>query len=337
MGWVRKLIRKFLFLGYLAILCTAGLGAYWWLVPVRSPVGQVDIPKGAGLRQIARLLDESGVIRFPEAFLVYVHLTGRQEQIRFGTYSFRKALTPAEVLDILVKGVIDLTTFQHPPGWNMYQVAAALQETFPKIPKEQWLEAFQDPKYVSRVSPEATSLEGYLFPDVYRIRPNATVPEVIDTMLKNFSTNFSEDLVEAGKAQGLTAHQIVVLASIVEKETGVAEERPRIAAVFLNRLRLGMLLQTDPTVIYGIWKRFDGNLRKQDLLDQKNVYNTYAIAGLPPGPIANPGLDALRAVVQPAKDKSLYFVSRGDGTHHFSRTLDEHNRAVRQFQLRHRR
>lgn len=320
------------FLIVILIALVGWVGFCWWFPPMS--VGRVEVPRGASLRQVAAVLSQSNAIRSELVFGVYGKLRGSDQRIRYGTYVFSQPLSPGEILDKLEQGVVELVTFSHAPGWNLFQISESLPAVFPHISAVDWLKAFRDPVIIDRVAPGAGSLEGYLFPDVYRIRPNATAAEVVLTMVRNFQQHFTDDIKNGARVQGLDEAQLVILASIVEKETGVPEERPRIAAVFYNRLRKRMRLQTDPTIIYGMWSRFDGNIRKRDILDSTNRYNTYVINGLPPGPIANPGEEALRAVAFPAEDRSLFFVSRGDGTHHFSRTLQEHNQAVRRYQLR---
>jgi UPF0755 protein len=263
---------------------------------------------------------------------VYGRIRNADKQIRTGVYEFPQGILPYEVMEKLVKGTVVLTEFSHPPGHNMWQVAERLTLKFPHVSEKEWTQAFQNPTLINEVAPGAKNLEGYLYPDVYRIRSNAKPAEVVRMMTSNFKKNFSSEIVSAGKQLGLTPHQVVTLASIVEKETGASEERPLIAAVFFNRMKRNMRLQTDPTVIYGIWERFNGNLRRVDL-ETPTPYNTYTNGGIPPGPIANPGLEALMAATNPTTTPYLYFVAKGDGTHYFSQTLAEHANAVRKFQV----
>ena len=193
----------------------------------------------------------------------------------------------------------------------------------------------RDPAAAAGYDVEGQSLEGYLFPETYRLARGLSAREVVTTLVHQFHEAW-EEIAPQAEANGMSMREIVILASIIEKETGTAEERPRIASVFLNRLRRGMRLESDPTVIYGI-PDFDGNLRRRDLENRGNPYNTYRIRGLPPGPIANPGADALRAVLHPEDTDYLYFVSRNDGTHWFSTTYSEHVNAVNRYQKRRRR
>jgi UPF0755 protein len=197
---------------------------------------------------------------------------------------------------------------------------------------EQFVKAATDLGRLGRLGVPGKSLEGYLFPETYTVTTTTTPVEVVRAMVAQFERQLTPELLAAAKARGLDRHALVTLASIVQKEAGTVEEMPLIAAVFLNRLRMGMRLQADPTVIYGIVD-FDGNLTRRHLLTP-TPYNTYTRAGLPPGPIASPGLAALKAAAEPAQSNALYFVARGDGRHEFNTTLEAHNRAVRRYQLR---
>jgi UPF0755 protein len=216
-----------------------------------------------------------------------------------------------------------------PEGWTAAEVAQRLGALGLAEP-EAFLAVVHDPASAGTLGVEGKSLEGYLFPETYFLQRGIEAPEIARMLVEQFLAAW-RPLEEEARAQGMTMREVVTLASIVEKETGAATERPLIASVFRNRLRIGMRLDSDPTVIYGI-ARFDGNLRRVDLENEQNPYNTYRIAGLPPGPIANPGGDALRAVVRPAQSDYLYFVSRNDGSHEFSRSLQEHARAVQRWQ-----
>jgi UPF0755 protein len=327
------LIKTLLILAFLAILSGTFLTWQWLTVPPPQPPRMaIEVKEGETLRDVIVKLTEAKAIRWPLMFRLYARLHEAGSSIRAGDYEFEAPIGPHEILVRLARGVVTLAEFSHPPGWNMWQVAERLNGVFPHIPTEQWRAAFADPLFLKMLPEGARSLEGFLFPDVYRIRKKPSVNEVVQMFLKNFNKNFTPEIIASGKRLGLSPLQIVTLASIIEKETGVAKERALISAVFHTRLQKGMRLQTDPTVIYGIWNRFDGNLRRRDL-ETYTPYNTYAISGLPPGPIANPGLEALMAAVHPAPSPYVYFVAKGDGTHHFSTTLEEHNAAVRQFQV----
>jgi UPF0755 protein len=314
---------------------TAATGWWWWTQPPGSASESVDfeVTEGMTFSTVADALGAQGLVRWPELLKAYVKARGLGGALKPGTYSLNRGMVPERLVEMLVKGEIKMTTFVIPEGWNIWQVAERLAATFPHVPEAQWKVSMTDPAHFDGLPKEARSLEGYLFPDTYVIRPKAGVTEVLRAMRKAFDKNFSPAIIEAGAARGLSPHAIVTLASIVEKETGKAEERARISAVFHNRLTKKMKLQTDPTVIYGIWERYDGNIRKKDLL-LPTPYNTYVIPSLPPGPIANPGRAALEAAVNPLASDELYFVGKGDGSHVFSRRLEDHNKAVYEFQVK---
>jgi UPF0755 protein len=325
----------FLFVDTFIFVGGAALGWVWWSMPpgLESEKAELEVPAGASFATVTQKLADAGVVRWPLLFRIYGKLSDKAEKIKSGPYEFHRGLRPEEVLNKLVKGEIRLVSFAIPEGFNMWQIAEKLAEVFPHISPREWKLALKDERLLEDLPSDARTVEGYLFPDTYVIRPKPNAVEVYMAMRKNFDKNFDENILAKGKEIGLNPHQIVTLASIIEKETGKPEERPRIAAVFHNRMKKGMKLQTDPTVIYGIWDRYDGNIRKKDLL-QPTAYNTYVIPGLPPGPIASPGRAALEAAVKPTADLDLYFVGRGDGSHHFSTTLKEHNDAVHKYQIK---
>jgi UPF0755 protein len=240
-------------------------------------------------------------------------------------------MAPAAILEALAAGRVANWKVAVPEGFTAAQIASRLAAEG-LAEEEAFLAVANDPASASQLGVEGESLEGYLFPETYRLPRGLPPLEIARTMVEQFHSTWRE--IAPGAAEsGLSMREVVTLASIVEKETGVPAERPLIAAVFLNRLARGMRLETDPTVIYGI-EDFDGNLRRVDLENAENPYNTYRIAGLPPGPIASPGAEALHAVVSPAESDHLFFVSRNDGTHVFSRTYAEHVAAVDRFQRR---
>jgi UPF0755 protein len=240
------------------------------------------------------------------------------------------AMAPVQLLETLRKGFVILHPVTIPEGFTRDQIADVLAAKG-LADKKRFLGLTEDKALLRQYGITGPSLEGYLFPDTYHFSRGTPTLAVLDTMVKRFKQVVGP-LMEKTQGAGMTFEQVVTLASIVEKETGRPEERPLIASVFLNRLRLGMRLESDPTVIYGI-ENFDGDLKKKDLTE-KTPYNTYVIYGLTPGPIANPGIESIKAVVDPARTDYLYFVSRNDGSHHFSKTLAEHNRAVEIYQKR---
>ena len=326
------------FLWSIVFFLVGGLaGAGWFGLYVLTPVpGEhqvtVVIPQGAGVRRIKHLLARQGVIRDDVRFLVLVRLLGDGKRLRAGEFMVPLGLTPLEVLRFLetVKPVQYRLTV--PEGWTLEQIADAFaRERW--VDREVFLKLCRDKVFIEQLGISAASLEGYLFPETYTlVRGEVDEKSLITSMVHRFMTVW-DDLPKPADLQ-LRRHHVVTLASIVEKETGYADERAVIAGVFYNRLKKGMRLQSDPTTIYGL-KDFSGNLTRQDL-KKETPYNTYLISGLPPGPICNPGRSALEAVLQPAEVPYYYFVSKNDGSHFFSTTLKEHNRAVNKYQKRRR-
>jgi UPF0755 protein len=300
--------------------------------PEKTQARIVHIQSGMGLRQIAQLLEEKGIIRDPKKFVVLSWWKGVGGKIQWGDFELTTGLPPAVVLDYLISGKTMLKRVTIPEGFTLKQITERLvQENIVSGPE--FLAAARNEDWIAELGVDGASLEGYLFPDTYLFHRGMTVKAIQKRMVKRFQDIYRRCRGEdTGLSPlGLTPYQLVTLASVVEKESGVRSERPLIASVFYNRLKKGMLLQSDPTVIYGI-KNFNGDLTRKDL-ETPTPYNTYARPGLPAGPIANPGEEALRAVFQPAASTYYYFVSRNDGSHQFSRTLEEHNRAVARYQL----
>lgn len=297
-----------------------------------KPEVTVIIPAHSGFSAIEQKLAEAGVIRPDHRLLLLAKLLGVSKSLRPGEYLFSNRTTPYEVLRQLHRGSLVKHPLTIPEGSNLAQIGALLSKGGWTTEKE-FLATINDSQFLKELEIKYPSLEGYLFPDTYYLERGGFN---LRTFLASMVAQTHKVLAATGAAAGLPdygldAHQVLTLASIVEKETGLASERPLIARVFLNRLRDGMKLQTDPTVIYGI-KAFNGNLTKLDL-QTPTPYNTYLIVGLPPGPIANPGQAAIQAVMAPtAEGDYYYFVSKNDGSHYFSKTLLEHNRAVSQFQ-----
>ncbi|MDR1166664.1 MAG: endolytic transglycosylase MltG [Deltaproteobacteria bacterium] len=291
----------------------------------------VTIPPGATYPQIAKLLRENGAIRDEEAFLWAIRLNSRLKRpvsIKAGEQALDPSLSVWEVIKLLVKGNFKFYPFTIPEGLNMAEIARSVERAGLGSAQDFWA-LCHDRNFISSLGIGADTLEGYLFPETYNFPKGTPLKDVAQAMTKQFFEVWGKYSQEAA-AQGLDLNQVLTMASIVEKETGAPTERPLIAAVFFNRLEKKMRLQTDPTVIYGI-PNFNGNLTRADLANP-HPYNTYVIDGLPPGPIANPGEDSIKAVLNPAKSRYLYFVSKNDGTHHFSETLREHNRMVAQYQ-----
>jgi UPF0755 protein len=294
----------------------------------------VVIAPGSGADAIARQLEREGVVRDRWTFRIALATTGRARTLKAGEYRFDRPLSAVEVLEKIARGDVHKRLLTFREGLTAAEMARVFEERgFGSA--DEFLTAARDGSLARAWDPKALDLEGYLFPETYALPRETTAREVVGQMVDLFDRAFDAGLRAAALAQGLTARQVVTLASLVEKETARDDERPLVAAVYRNRLRLGMPMQADPTVIYALQRagRFDGNLSRDDL-QFDSPYNTYRYPGLPPGPIAAPGLASLRAVLQPAPVSYLYFVSRNDGSHVFASTLAEHNRNVEEWQVR---
>lgn len=288
-----------------------------------------EISKGTNLRQIAHQLENAGVIRSENLFLVSVFLDGSQSRLRAGEYEFEKGIKQSEVIYKLVNGKVRLRKVTIPEGKNIYEISAILDDS-EITDSDKFVQLAFDSSYASsKIGEEVSSLEGYLFPDTYFFPKGESVEDIIDLMVSRFKNTY-QSLVGNYKTNRLTDHEIITLASMIEKETGFDSERKLISAVFHNRLRKGMRMECDPTVIYGIGPDFDGNIRKKDI-NTLTPYNTYRVSGLPPGPIANPGKNSIEAALNPSDVDYLFFVSKGDGRHVFSEDYKEHIRAVNRY------
>jgi peptidoglycan lytic transglycosylase G len=330
----------------LLLVLAAGTGVYFAASALREPADPHGQPRtfwvnaNESLEPITRRLDGEGLLPQkpyfgPKVFALYAKFTGKDRAIKSGEYELSPALTPIAILDKLVTGQVKMHEVTLPEGLRLDEIAARLQAA-DIADAEEFLARANDPVLVKRKGIDAPSFEGYAYPETYRFRRDTPPEEILSTMLDELRRRLTADDFAAIEKSGMTLHQVVTLASIVEKESTPGPERPRIAAVYRNRLKIGMRLQSDPTVIYGVLMTrgtFDGNLRIVDLRED-NAWNTYTRAGLPPGPIANPSLDSIRAVLHPEDAPYLYFVSRNDGTHQFSTTLTEHNQAVKRYQMR---
>jgi len=293
------------------------------------------VKKGSGLRAVANELRRKRLIKSNNLFILCAILKGGTKDIKAGEYSLNQSMSPVRIFNILSTGAIKTYTLTIPEGLTAKQIADVLaKKNLIKI--NEFIPLVMDKTLAVSYKIDGTSLEGYLFPDTYVISRDTGARELIDLMIKRFQRIFYALIKDQESTTGklLPAKDIVTLASIVEKEGGRAEEKPIIASVFFNRLKKRMRLESDPTVIYGL-KNFDGNLKKKDLRTP-GPYNTYLNYGLPPGPIANPGRESLMAVIKPAKTNYLYFVAKNDGSHHFSASLSEHNKAVYRYQKRRR-
>ncbi|WP_337961937.1 endolytic transglycosylase MltG [Curvibacter microcysteis] len=318
------------------ILAAAALGGtvYWWLdAPLRlsAPTVDLSIEPGTSPRALAQDVQDAGVDVNPYFLYAWFRFSGQARGIKAGSYELDASLTPRRLLNKLVRGEEALRAVTLVEGWNWRQVRATLARADQLRGDTREL---SDEAIMRLLERPGVAPEGRFFPDTYTYSKGSTDLAVLRRALRAMDKKLAAAWdARADQLPLKSPDEVLTLASIVEKETGRGSDRPLIASVFINRLRSGMLLQTDPTVIYGMGERFDGNLRKRDL-QTDTPWNTYTRAGLPPTPIAMPGRAALLAAVQPANSKSLYFVARGDGSSQFSSTLDEHNRAVNQYQRR---
>ncbi len=314
-----------------ALLLCAALG-YFFITPAEKGDRKqlVIVKEGLSLKEVAGELDRKEIITSKTLFELWAELLGYSRNIKAGEYELGSHMSPKRILEKLIKGEVITYPITVPEGFTTEQIAQLLHEGG-LVNKEKFLSLMSNTSLLKEHGISAPSLEGYLYPETYHFARGISARSTIDTMVGRF-WQVVNPLKERMDEVSMNLQEVITLASIVEKETGLAEERPTIASVFLNRLKKGMRLESDPTVIYGI-KDFDGNLTRKDL-NKATPYNTYSIRGLPPGPIANPGLEAIRAVLYPAKTDYLYFVSKNDGSHHFSRTLSEHNKAVQIYQKR---
>jgi len=333
-------VKKVLFaLAALAVLAAVGLGGVVYKrtsEPFKGYGGAeqfVTIEPGSGTRTIGQRLIEAGVVRDDATFRAALWRTGRARTLQAGEFRFDRPMTAVEVIEKIARGDVYTRRITFPEGLNIREMARIFEQH--GLGKEAaFIQAAGDPSPVRDIDTVATDLEGYLFPETYAVKRDTSAATLIAAMVARFRQLFTNEMQQAARALELTPREAVTLASLVEKETAQPAERPIVAAVYLNRLRLGMGMQADPTVIYALQRagRYDGNLRRDDL-SFDSPYNTYRYSGLPPGPIASPGLASLQAAVAPARVDYLYFVSRNDGSHVFARTLVEHNENVRQYQV----
>lgn len=310
------------------IVAAAAIAGVLTAPPVPPPGATLVVHEGDSLASVATRLARAGVIRNALLFRIAARLAGRDRSLQPGEYAFTAPLTTPELLDLLASGGSqpELTI---PEGLTVREVAALLARGG-YGDAERFLCLTEDPDFLMAAGVPGPQLEGFLFPDTYRFTTVMSPSEILGIMVRRFNERFDAERYRRAAARGLSVNEIVTLASIVEKESSLATERPVVAGVFYNRLRLGMPLQSDPTVIYAL-PHFEGNLSRTDLA-RPSAYNTYVITGLPPGPIANPGLAAIDAALAPTDTSYLYFVSRNDGSHVFAATLPDHNRNVARYQ-----
>ena len=288
------------------------------------------VESGAPFFRIAKQLKSNGLITHDLKFYFLARWKGSSHKIKAGEYLLYTNLKPADILDMLVSGRTYLHRVTVPEGFNMFQIADVLS-SLSLVPKTDFIRAVQDRDLLQKFNISGPSAEGYLFPESYYFSKPVTAEKVVETMIQRFQENYTEEIAFKAKKKGLGQKEVVILASLIEKETGIAEERRLISAVFHNRLKRGMKLQSDPTVIYGMYETFSGNLSRQHLRTP-TPYNTYVQDGFPLGPIANPGKASLEAAADPMPVDYIYFVSRNDGSHHFSNNYRDHVNAVNRYQ-----
>ncbi len=333
-----------------AVFCFAmGFGFYTYDHFVHRPASDktdeviYEVPKGRSFSFIAKEMENIGLVKNAMLFSWYARLKGDANKVKVGEYAFKKNMFPSEVLGILKSGKSIGHPFTVSEGLNIFDISE-LYEKNGFGSGDEFLKACRDPKMIKSLLGELgitdnngnlpTSLEGYLYPETYQITKFTTLKELLTEMVRNFNLNY-EKIGAAEALPQMSKHQIMTLASIIEKETGAPEDRNKISSVFHNRLSKGMMLQTDPTILYGLSDLAGKNIisiRKEDIL-RPTKYNTYVIKGLPPGPISNPGKEAMHATLHPAETDYLYFVSQNDGHTAFSSTYEVHNKAVKHFQV----
>lgn len=334
-------LRRLIGLLVVIAIVAAGVAAVaFWYDRVRLPFKGyasaeqfVEIPSGSSPQQIGEQLVQAGVVPDWWTFRLALWQSGDARRLKAGEYRFDHALTPGEVIEKIVRGDVYRRPLTFPEGLTIKEMGA-IYESRGFGPASAFEAAARDPAPIAALDATARNLEGYLFPETYLLPRRTPAADLIRQMVERFAAAFPESLRQEAASTGRSIHDIVSLAALVEKETARADERPLVAAVYTNRLRIGMPLQCDPTVIYALERagRYNGNLTHDDLgID--SPYNTYKYAGLPPGPIAAPGRLSLEAAVRPANVDYLYFVSRNDGSHVFARTLAEHNRNVHEYQI----
>lgn len=314
----------------LSVSALSGFYYYVTNVPSVSEDKIIDILRGKGVRKISALLENEGVIRDGNLFVAYVIVKGWKDKLKAGEYQFKKGSTIADVALKIAWGDVLVHKVTIPEGLTVKDIAALLDKNG-VLDGKRFLAESADPKLLESLpGRHVTGIEGYLFPDTYTYTKGVAPEKFILMMVERFDKVYTS-LGGLKNRVNLTDNEIITLASVIEKETGAASERPLVSAVFHNRLKLGMKLDSDPTVIYGLGEGFDGKLTRDDL-NTMTQYNTYIIKGLPPGPICNPGKESIIAAMSPAPVDYLYFVSRGDGTHYFSDNYEDHQRAVSEYQ-----
>jgi UPF0755 protein len=332
--WIKRILITG-FWGFMAVTwIVIGLFYYQGSRPAGSDTQPriFEVLPGMTLKQVALKLSQQGLVHSPSAFQAIAYIQKKQKQVMVGEFSLSPSMLPSEILLLITSGKTVLHPITIPEGYRITEIATLLH-SHGLADRENFISQTRDKNLIRSFDISATDLEGYLFPETYHFSKFTPEKIIVQKMATTFRDQvFKPSLLKKAKESSLSWHEIITLASLIEKETGLESERKVISSVFHNRLRKNMRLQTDPTVIYAI-ENFDGNIRKRDLRID-SPYNTYRYKGLPPGPIANPGLKSIVAAISPIKSDHLYFVSRQDGSHQFSSTLTEHNQAVQKYQLR---
>ncbi|MEW6103561.1 MAG: endolytic transglycosylase MltG [bacterium] len=327
----KKKSKLFLLLPILAIfvLLTALYDIYF-PKDISGKPKTISIRRGLSAKEIANLLKNEGIIRNKYIFSSLIILKNKEKDIKAGDYEISPSLNMIDILSILTKGNKIKSCFTIPPGYNIYQIADMLYEKG-FIDKKRFFNLCFDREFILKLGFSVNTLEGLLFPDTYCVSKGMKEEKIIGIIIERFKKVFKESDVRIAKKMGFSIYQILILASIIEKETSYYKEMPIISAIFHNRLRRNMRLNSCPTVIYSLFPNFDGNLKKEDL-EISSPYNTYRHNDLPPSPISNPSISAIKAALNPASTDYLYFVSMNNGRHKFSKTLAEHNIAVSKYQ-----
>lgn len=337
MGILKIIIeKKFPIAVHLVVLLFIGTAIFLNLV--RTPpdssnpdILTVQIPRGSSFSKIADILNEAGLIKHKFSFYLFAKIKDAPRHIRAGEYELAGTMSPSLILDKLIRGEIKGYRIPIPEGYGMRQIASTLAAE-KLIDERKFLRLCVDQEFLSSLGISAQTAEGYLFPETYILTRSMNEKEIISLMIEQFRKKITPEMEERAKTLGFSMDQIITIASMIEKEAKIKDEKPLVAAVFYNRLRLSMRLQSDPTAVYGL-ADFSGPITR-DHLRKSTPYNTYQISGLPPGPIANPGLDSIMAALYPAQSNFLYFVARNDGSHQFSAHLSHHNAAVVKFQIK---
>lgn len=333
---ILKIARKILILAALIILFFVSWFSFYFNYPNTDSGEEVifEVKKGDTASGIAQKLKEKGVIRKKAIFILGYKLFFSPQSLKAGEYVIRFPQSTKEILGLLTEGHVMLHPITIPEGLTRQEIALHLQ-TAASINYEDFLKATDRTDPIRDIDPKASNLEGYLFPETYHFSKDFGAEDIVAAMISQFRAVFGKEWQERVEEMGMTVREIVILATLIEKETSRPEERPVVSSVFHNRLKKGMKLDCDPTIIYVLKQegRFTNRLRSKDLR-YDSPYNTYLYPGLPPGPIANPGKESLRAALYPAETDYLYFVSRNDGSHHFSKTFREHQNAVIKYQKR---